>query len=177
MAGPTDLHAAALELLNASVEALDTIPTYDATLDGAPDRAFVASGTPAIDCCDQLTVNVSQVQSAPLAPGGLATGRQIAAKINHVFLIVTITRCYPMPDDQGTPPSPDDIQAAAEQLNADGWALWNHLYNLWRADQLFTLCDEVFWDALRPLGPAGGCAGWVLGIHISLDGYEEAIAT
>jgi hypothetical protein len=70
-----------------------------------------------------------------------------------------------------------ELAAASEQLNADGWALWNHLYNLWTAGLLFTVCDEVFWDFLRPIGPSGGCAGWVLGIHISLDGYNETFST
>jgi hypothetical protein len=177
MAQPGDLHTAALELLNASIDALNTIPTFDPTLLGAPDRAFIDFGATAIDCCDQLAVNIGQILDMPLDPGGLASGRKIAARPPHPYLLVSITRCFPVPSDNGTPPPPDEIEEASRQLNADGWTLWNHLYNLWTADQLFTLCDEVFWDALRPLGPSGGCAGWVLGIHISLDGYGEVIST
>lgn len=176
MSAPGDLWLAADELLGAAVESLNTIPIFDPTLDGAPDRAFVTAGSPVLDCCDQLTVNVAQVLTAPVI-GGLPAGRQIAAKLNHVYLIVTITRCFPMPDDKGNPPPVAVIEDHSRQIDADGWALWNHLYNLWIAGQLFTVCDEVFWDALRPLGPAGGCAGWTLAIHISLDGYPEAISS
>lgn len=171
MASPLDLNSACEELLNAAADSLDTIPTFWADLVGAPERRFVAFGPPVLDCCDQLTVYVPQVLDAPLSPGGLSAGRKVAAKINHVYLVVTVSRCYPQPDAKGNPPSVADIEAASDQLNADGWALWNHLYCLWTADELFTFCDEVFWDSLRPLGPQGGCAGWNLGIHMSLDGY------
>ena len=30
-------------------------------------------------------------------------------------------------------------------------------------------------DGVRSLTPSGGCAGWVLGIRVSLDGYEEVL--
>jgi hypothetical protein len=171
--GPLDLNTAAVELLVASVEALDTIPDFDAGLDGAPDRAFIAPGDPALDCCDQLTVNVAQILDAPTA-GGLAAGRKVAASVNHVYFAVTITRCVHVPDGDGNPPTSDELEADAAQMNADAWVLWNHLQNLWRSGDLFTFCDEVFWDGLRPLGPSGGCGGWTLFIHISLDGYQEA---
>jgi len=177
MPGPGDLQIACEELLTASAEALDTIPDYEPTLLGAPERQMIAFGGPALDCCDQLAVNVAQVLAAPTAPGGLSVGRRIAAQIWHVFLSVTISRCYPSGDDRGNPPSAAEQTAASAQLDADGWALWNHLYNLWTSEQLFTVCDEVFWDSLRPIGPSGGCAGWVLGLHISLDGYNEFPST
>ena len=170
MPSPVDLQAAAEELLAASIESLDTIPTFDPTLAGAPPRAFVTFGQPVLDCCDQLTVSVGQVLDAPTR-SGLSAGREVVAKINHAYLIVEISRCWPQPDDKGNPPSAAEQQAAAEQLNADGWALWNHLYCLWASEQLFTFCGEVFWDSLRPLGPNGGCAGWDLAVHIRLDGY------
>ena len=172
MSSPLDLNGAAEELLAAAAESLDTLPGFDLSLHGAPERQFVSFGPPVLDCCEQLTVYVPQVQDAPV-PGqsGLAAGRKTAAKITHVFLTVTVSRCYPQPDGKGNPPSVEAIEEASVQLNADGWALWNHLYCMWTSDELFTFCDEVFWDSLRPLGPQGGCAGWNLGIHMSLDGY------
>jgi len=177
MAGPGDLYAAAQELLAASAEALDTIPFSDPSLAGSPERQLITAGIPVLDCCDQLSVDVTNVVDAPIEPGGLPQGRRIAGKINHVGLAVSIARCYPGPDEAGNPPSVDEQQEAARQIDADGWALWNHLYNLWRADLLFATCKEMFFDSLRPLGPSGGCAGWVLLIHISLDGYEETLST
>lgn len=176
MSQPGDLYATAQELLAASVEALDTIPGFDSTLDGAPDRQLIAFAQPVLDCCDQLAVSVVQVLDAP-TQSGLAAGRKITMKLNHVFLAVTISRCYPVADSKGNPPSIAEVQGATEQLDADGWALWNHLYCLWTSGDLFTFCDEVFWDSLRPLGPSGGCAGWVLGIHMSLDGYNDCVSS
>src|SRR5512147_230876 len=99
--GPGDLHALAEDLLSVVVEALDTIPTYDAALAGAPERAFVSPGVPVFDwvepnfdgvgCCDQVAVHVEAITDAPTSPGGLATGQK-KAKINHVTLIATVTR-------------------------------------------------------------------------------------
>jgi hypothetical protein len=171
VAAPGDLLVAAEELLAAAVDSLDTIPGFDPSLDGAPERRFVAFGPPVLDCCDQLSVWVPQILDTPLNPGGLSAGRKVAAKLTHVYLTITISRCYPPSDAKGTPPSIAALEAAANQLYADGWALWNHLYCLWTSELLFTFCDEVFWDTLRPLGPQGGCAGWDLGIHMTLDGY------
>ena len=75
----------------------------------------------------------------------------------------------------GQPPDPTAQQESAEQINADGWALWNHLYNMVRADQLFMLCGEVFWDGLRSITPSGGCGGCNLFLRVELDGYEEVL--
>ena len=69
------------------------------------------------------------------------------------------------------------MEEAAAQLNADAWALWNHLYNLVCAGQLFTFCNGVFWDGLRSIAPQGGCGGWVLNLRVALDGYEEAVTS
>lgn len=181
MPDPRDLWAAADELLIASVASLNTIPVADPTLLGAQDRAFVDFGLSSLDCCDQLTVLVAQALSAPV-PGrstsGLQAGRASESmRLTHVYFLVTSTRCVPNQENDGTPPSVAELEASSAQLDADGWALWNHLYNLRMAGQLFTFCDEVFFDSMRPLGPSGGCAGWVLQIHISLDGYQEAIST
>lgn len=171
--GPTDLQDLCLDLLGAAVEALDTIPNYDAQLEGAPDRAFVSPGLPALDCCDQLTVHAQSIIDAPISPGGLAAGKKCAARIGHVGLVVTITRCIPTLDEAGNYPLPSSMEFAAAQTNADAWALWQHIYDLVCDEQLFSLCKEVFWDGLRALNPQGGCGGWVMNLRVTLDGYDE----
>lgn len=172
--GPTDLHDLATELLNASIEALDTIPTYDAILAGAPGRAFVAPGPVSLDCCDQLAVHVG-----PLSEGSSAPELPAAsfARINRVQLVVTASRCVPGPDSSGNPPPVSAMEAASQQINADKWALWNHLYNMIRADLLFSRCCDVIWGALTPLQPSGGCGGSRLTITVCFDGYEEVQGT
>lgn len=178
--GPGDLDALAHELLDACIEALDTIPDYDATLEGAPDRSFVTAGDPAADCCPQLTVHVRDIFEAPTEPGGLGSGRRASyGRINHIGLTMTLFRCVPVGsgDIDYQPPSADELEAAAIQINADGWALWNHLYNMIRDEQLFALCRGVFWEGMRALPPQGACAGWVMTFRIALDGYEAAASS
>lgn len=175
--GPEDLHALAVELLDASIESLDTIPTFAPALGGAPERSFVSPGIPVWDCCEQLTVHVTNVLDADTSPGGLASGRRnVHGKLNHVGFNITVTRCVPTfgatPMDEL--PLIEDMQAAAEQINADGWALWNHLYNMWREGSLFDTCQEVFFDGITAVAPSGGCGGWLMAIRVQLDGYEES---
>jgi hypothetical protein len=175
--GPQDLHALAEEFLDACIASLDTIPVFAPGLGGAPERSFISPGTPAFDCCDQLTVHVGGAADAATAPGALAAGRKATfGKVNLVQLIATITRCVPIVTAKDWP-TPTEMNTAAEQLNADGWALWNHTFNLVAAGQLFQLCGEVYWDALRSITPSGGCGGWTLTVRVRLDGYQEVVGT
>jgi hypothetical protein len=169
---PTDLMALAEELLAACEDALDTVPTFAPALEGAPVRSFVSPGSPAADCCPQLTVHVVGVEEAQTHGGGLAEGRKAAfgGRINHVRLGMTLFRCVDM---ESQLPLQADLELAAEQVNADGWALWNHLYNMIRCEQLFEKCLGVFWEGLRSMTPEGGCCGWYLSVRVTLDGYEE----
>jgi hypothetical protein len=171
--GPLDLQALCEEYLAACVEALDTVPTFAPGLGGSPERSFVSPGLPAFDCCDQLTVHSAAVSDSQTGPA-IGIGRTASAmKVPLVSLVASSTRCLPVGNSE--PPAPLELQQSAEQLNADGWALVNHVYNLIRADLLFTLCGEVFWDGLRSINPQGGCGGWTLTLRVQQDGYEEAL--
>lgn len=182
--GPGDLFGLCQEFLEASIEALNTIPTYEPQLEGAPERAFVSPGRPALEGCDQLAVYADLVNDAPTAPGGLEAGRRRVAKRNHVTVVITIDRCVE-DSRQGNqtlvqPFPAADLEAAAQQTDADGWALWNHLYNIWHsegADPPFTFCNEVFFEGMRALPEEGGRAGWVLVMRTILDGYNEVISS
>lgn len=172
--GPEDLHALADELLQAAIESIDTIPTFAPGLLGAPDRSFISPALPVFDCCEMLTVHVDPISESGTSPQGLATGRRATyGRINLVALVVSIVRCIPTAGGTNDLPSIDSMQAAAEQTNADAWALWNHIYNLIRADDLLARCLEIFWDGMRPIAPSGGCGGWTLSLRVQLDGYEE----
>ena len=173
MAGPADLHALAEEYLAACVEALDTIPDL-AGLGGSPPRSFVTHGRPVLDCCDQLTVNVDNVVESPTGRVPGATSKSTKTGwTNLVALVATISRCIPVPDTHGNLPPVADMVASSTQLNADNWALWNHVHNLVAAGLLFDQCGEVYFDGIRALQPSGGCAGWVMQVRVSLDGYPE----
>jgi hypothetical protein len=174
MAGvsPTDLHDFAVELLEASVIALNTIPTFAPGLVGAPERSLVTLGEPAADCCPQLTVHIAGIAEAP-------PDAQPYGYLSYVQLIVTIFRCSPSGTQSKTgyvPPAVTALEATAEQGNADAWALWIHLHARHNQRLLFGRCKKVFWDGLRSLPVSGGCAGWVLGVRASLDGYQEDLS-
>ena len=180
MAGPGDLHELAEALLDVCVESLNTIPDFEPGLSGAPERAFVSPGQPVFDCCDQLTVHVQQIDQADTSPGGLNAGHRAKfGQINHVLFIVTSTRCISgVTTTQAggvSIPSAEVLAEDARQLDADAWALWNHAYNMTRAEQFRTLCDEVFFDGILSIVPSGGCAGWTVTVRAALDGYEESL--
>jgi hypothetical protein len=173
--GPTDLQELAEEFLAACVEALDTIPDYAPALEGAPTRYFVSPGTPALDCCPQLTVHVQTLTEGASAPFPPKASR---ARINRVEMIAQVARCVPIIDPEtGALPSVEDQQFAAEQVNADKWALWNHIYNMINAGLLFDKCCDVVWGPLRATVPSGGCGGATLTVVVCYDGYEEEFGT
>jgi len=182
MPGPGDLHAFAEALLDACVEALDTIPIYEPDLFGAPERQIISPGTPVWDCCEQLAVHVPLVGEAFTTPGGLDAGRRASrARINHVSVTATITRCVPTGAEGQSgdyqPPTPAALSAAAEQIHADGWALFNHLFNMKSSAELLTLCDEMFFDGVIAVVPSGGCAGWTVPVRAVIDGYNELLGS
>ena len=172
-ADPADLMLFAEEFLAACEEALDTVPIAIPGLEGAPARSFIAPGQPAADCCPQLTVHVVGVSEDQL--GAFVPGRSaMTSRVNQVTLAMTLYRCA---ETEKVMPLESELIAAATQVNADGWALWNHLYNLRCAGALSTLCDSVEWVSLTPIVPSGGCGGWVLTARMQLDGYQETIAS
>lgn len=182
MAGPGDLFVLAEELLSFAAEALDTIPIYDATLNGAPDRQIVYWGMP-VDDCEQLVVYVPNIGEADTTPGGLAAAvRPRVGRIDHVTVNVRIIRCcLPSGSESSmgdySPPTPTQINATSEQILADGWALWNHLHNAKSSGVLRSLCDEMFFNGLIAVPPSGGCGGWVAPVRVQLDGYAEQLGS
>lgn len=168
--GPQDLFALAQDFLSACEDALNTIPTFAPGLEGAPVRSYVAPGQPALDCCPQLTVDVRSVEEDVRSPSGPGSGQRAryGARKNQVLLVATVVRCYPTE----VPPDVTEMEAAAEQVDADGWALWNNVWNQIRSGDLFTLCDDSA-PILRQLTPSGGCAGWTYSVRVELEGYEE----
>jgi hypothetical protein len=174
MADAGDLQILAESYLAACVEALDSIPDFSLGLGGSPGRSFVTHGNPVMDCCDQLVVSINTVSESLTGQVPGATSKSFKTGwTNLVTLIATISRCIPVPDAHGNPPPVAEMQAAAAQLNADNWALWNHVHHLVAAGMLFESCGEVFFDGIRALQPSGGCAGWVMQVRVSLNGYSE----
>lgn len=180
--GPGDLYALAAELRDVCTEALDTIPTFTGLegLDGAPEYRFVSEAAPIPDCCDDgmLAVHVNSV-----ADQFARAGQPQAPKANVPNLIVTILRCLPLGEVDGdtyTPPSATEIETAARQTLADGWALWNHIYNLIRHEPRLFLedCQRADFLGMQSIRPGDGqCGGWQLAFAAELGGYDEELGT
>src|SRR5262245_32973064 len=170
--GPADLYDQSAQLLQASIDCLNTIPSSVPGLLGAPERAFVVLGQPTLDCCDQLTVDAQPTLEAATQPLELGAGtrHQQQFRKNYVGFRVTVTRCIPWGDEEI--PTAEQQDAAAQQSYADGWALWNLLWNMARAGEIFTICGGVYFDRLTPLSPSGGCGGMILNIRGEMQGYE-----
>lgn len=179
MAGPNDLHELAVLFKDSMTAILNTLPNYDATLSGAPDRRLIYYGTPVWDCCDQLVVHTAIINEAETTPSGLDAGRRASrfARINHVRITGSITRCVTGGSVSAmgdyAPPPVSVVEAESRQHHADGWALWNLLFNLQASGDLLNLCDEVFFEGILPFAPMGGCAGWSVNVRAVLGGYEE----
>jgi hypothetical protein len=171
---PSDLSDLCQQLLTACISSLETIPVLVPTYGGAPARAFVSPGSPALDCCEQLAIYVSSIGDSPIT-GPVPSAPK--AKINNVTLVAITSRCIPMPDDRGNPPTAEAQSAAADQIHLDMWALWNHLFNMLREGLLFNQCGHVEFVGITPLIPSGGCGGSQLVIRVSLDGYQESFST
>lgn len=186
MAGPADLHNLAQAYLDVCTDALDTIPVLTSevpALVGAQEIRHVSPGPPVWDCPEMLIVHVAPLNEADTTPGGLDAGRRAAryARINHVSLVATSLRCIPTVEQSASGainlPTSEEKTAAAKQINADGWALWNHLFNAVHAEELLTLCDEVVMVGIIPVIPSGGSAGWAVTARASLGGYQELLGS
>ena len=169
--GVLDLYTETQELFDAAVEALNMIPTFSPGLRGAPERSFIGQGTPALDCCDQLVVSAIPIREAPTNPlnMGAGTRHQQQFRKNYIGWKVWITRCAEITE---IPVPVSVLEDIAAQTYADAWALWNYLWNMARAGEIFSLCGGVYFDSIDPLTPSGGCYGSVLNIRAELEGFE-----
>jgi hypothetical protein len=167
---PVDaLHTSATELLDAAEAALDL------TAAGAPARVFVSEGPPSFDCtADQLTVHAAFLGEFPTF-AGLAVfdegfrGHTRPAVIGPT-LIVTSLRCVAMPGPAGQPPSVTAIQASAQVLLEDAWALWNHITEARVLGDIGELCKAVFRDGGVPIVNQGGVGGWQFTYRLEMNG-------
>jgi len=156
---PADyLQTLALDLLAAAEAAVDVARTGNPN----PDRVYVAHNEPAWDVCDgtgQLSVYVGPIISTQVTLGNVCQVRPAAP------FCVTLLRCVPTMNDDGTPPSAAELTTSAGVLNSDIWSLLNGLYDF--ATDLG--CDMVDVGEALPLGPDGGLAGWRVCLDVLLN--------
>lgn len=143
-------------------------------LGGPAERAYVSPGLPAQDCCDQLAVWVAGLGEAPL-PGALPGQSPKALRVNMPTFRVRVTRCIPMPSDNGEPPSAAALEDAARAIDQDLWLIWNGVIHAVRDGTLWNgRCSNIWVDQANPVDPAGGCGGWDLRFRTELGGIPSA---
>lgn len=169
------------ELCRETLEAANAALTADAP-GGGIDRAFVSPGSPAWDCCPQITVHAGgaiEGNTAPLGPM-LQPGHRVdqVAVVPLVAMTITVLRCAPVPEQSGQTvrlPSATSIEATAQKTLGDVWAIWHGLRRAIQDGTLYaseSCSREVFFDPASPVNTQGGCAGWQIPLRVALGIYE-----
>jgi hypothetical protein len=180
--GPGDLYAAAQELMAATADAVATSPGGPIDFDHGGVQA-IWPGLPSYDCVPALYVHAGGAaigDTYPLQPPLQPMQRMVTTgQVPLLQLTITVLRCVPViEEDQQSIvlPSQALIEAAAQQVYGDLWAIWNHLKNEHRAGNLFQRPSgrrEFIFDPAVPVRTSGGAGGWEIPIRVELGGYNE----
>ena len=144
------------------------------TAGGTPDLAYVYPVRPPIDCCPALIVfmeRLTEEQTSPLTPPAATGHRAAFGRLNLVTLTVWALRCSPRVNDDGSV-NLLNVLTSAQEVQQDGWALWNGIYRAIRNGDFKDLCADVHFGDARPIAEQGGCCGWSFSIRAELDGYS-----
>jgi hypothetical protein len=134
------------------------------SLDADVDRAcYLVPGDVAWDECDcgQLAQTVTEVVPSSSFPTPATDTRQTPCGpgLAMVRVRLSLVRCVPGMDDNGTPPACDDLAVAALALETDRWVVRRvvpcYLQELRRT---YVILDYAV-GAGTSVGPLGGCAG------------------
>ncbi len=169
------LHEIAQALLDAGTDAVDD------TIGGPVAESFLSPGLPAFDRqCDFAVAWAGQLgmeATAPLAPAPAVGHRfQYAGWVNLPTLNVTVLRCVATARETAKSyqvPSPEQLSDDARKVMEDGWAIWNHVAREILQGNLFGgPCNDIKLQALVPVVPQGGLAGWTLNVAVELPGFD-----
>lgn len=171
-----DLFDLAVEWKELCVEAVAT------TVGGSIEHAFVSPGPPATDCLPQLAVYagtpVMRADTSPLSPPLVGGNRDVlSGSVNLVNLTCVVVRCAPTIEEAGEIPAVADIEAAAQQVTEDVWAIWNFTRQRHKDGALFPSVGgrrEMFLDPAFPIPPGTQEVGWQIPVRVSLYGYTPA---
>jgi hypothetical protein len=142
------------------------------------DRIVVSHGPPphvGAPCCETLAVHWEPFTASSVGaafPNAAPTIR--CTGISNVPFVVTIIRCWPLPDAQGNQPDPDTITTAAGGLSGDVWAVWCAFLSEAAAGSLLDGVECTVSGA-GPGGflePRGSCAAVTLRVTAQLDCTE-----
>lgn len=140
----------------------------DETEARAPDRQCVMYGSDITwdECdCGQLAVHMVRTYLSQSFPQILVEPNNCTAPYTVSELVVTILRCVPQPDNQGNPPSCEQVSAAARTDFADRAAVWRGVACC-LVGQLYVITEQL------PVGEAGACAGSELHVLVATANCE-----
>ncbi|MEU6594247.1 hypothetical protein ABZ923_34430 [Streptomyces sp. NPDC046881] len=148
---------------------------------GCPCRSCVVPGTPAWDDCagdcvraetpGQLTVHYASMVATsnfPVETRDVMGSRNCLPVRPAAEFVITLLRCAPTYDQQGCPPSCEELAEAARILAVDATSVWNALQCCFpgtsdaRRGQTFVLGQQ------RTVGPEGQCVGIEQRVTVSL---------
>ena len=169
------LYGIAAELLAKSAAILAALPQ------GAPANQYVAHGPPAYDCPDSLIVNTGALGYFDYTRGLNARNDPKMPVVLVAPLSVTVLRCV---NEQAMPAGGaairnakiSAIQADAQRIYSDGWALFVGINQAYDDGSLFAghPCRPFEISQALPISPEGGALGWQIDVIVQLDGYDVA---
>ncbi|MFZ3595036.1 hypothetical protein [Streptomyces sp. BH104] len=184
---PLDLHDLTESVLGCVCAALQDAADEVAGQPGCPCRTCVVPGNVAWDWCDdpcgttkgpggQLSVNVvrmwpSDVTSFPAENRTVMGTRHCTPPpLTAAELAVTVLRCAPTPDEQGCPPTCDELDAAARITHIDAVTVYNSLYCCLPGTSARRRGRQFVVGQQRLVGPEGGCVGVEQRVTVALPG-------
>ncbi|MGA5202814.1 hypothetical protein [Streptomyces variegatus] len=180
---PFALHELAEEVLGCVCAALDAVAADEEDVLGCPERACVVPGKAAWDSCDdpcgggtpgQLTVNVAQIFPSTSFP---TLDREVRGMrscpppaVTAAELVITLLRCAPGPDENGCPPSCEELAASARQLHVDATTVYNALICCLPKTGSGRRGPKYVLGIQRTVGPEGLCVGIEQRVTVALPG-------
>lgn len=182
---PLAIHDLAETVLACVCMALDDVAAEVEGQPGCPCRACVVPGTPAWDDCSdpcsgddgpggQLTVNFARIYGTSRFPQeeidnvqgtrGCQPPATMAAE-----MVVTLLRCVPTVNENGCPPTCEELSAAARVTHVDAATVYNALMCCLpktggRRGRRFLMGQQ------KIIGPQGGCVGIEQRVIVALPG-------
>ena len=127
------------------------ISVYDSYNMPLPSRRYFTMAAPVVDC-EQICVSMIQMYIG--APGDEATEPRRGQDPRSATISIQVAREIPITQQNGNPPSADNIQAAAEVSALDAWVLMESVNDLdtWSNSGPFGLGVIATIDADPPEG-------------------------
>ncbi len=162
---PSKIYDLATDLLDCVVAGMEEV--FDDYLPAIvlPDRQYVHAGEVAWDC-PAVTVTVPDGTGVTHAMPGGSPSIAICAPPRHVHLQVSITRCVPIPSDNGDPPTVEALDAAARLTLTDLWTLAYVLWDTYRDGCWGGSCASVMFGDVVVVGPQGGHTAVVADVFV-----------